>query len=633
MLHEVLTLLSGFDGGLFLYDAERHNYFLTPDLPFVAVPETSLIQRACTLASTFKQLNDFVTAARERDFDPKALTRLVIRVDSKYEHPPPKPSGYSMFMDAIASGINEQIQSYRLKIISIEQELIADPTMSLTHVLCSLSSYEFVFPMLQELVQCVVGRDAFFGGRLLDIVQRHTLSGVKEVNESAMAIFAHCKRLLFRNVRLWICHGICTETADDFFIKQTTSEVNTFDENFWFQHSLNLKTLPSFLPVNAAEKILFIGKAVQILSQLTSKKVQNDLNIESLIPSEDLHTMESMLGVNLIGFEQVVEQVRSRIAKALWSVLVNDLNLIHIITTMKSFFLLGNGEVFQLLLDDIRGLLLLPPTPPIAKDIHTWFQHACARISDSNTIKVLESLRMELPLEQSEDDWTLLTLRYKPEWPLNAFFSSSIMEKYQKLFKFLFFLKRVQSSLQQLWCPLMQFDKHVVKQNSSLLKKNIHMFHLVRDHMSFLIDNLQYYVHVDIIEVQFAQLLEKMQSHPDFESLVAFHSHYLSTLLNQCLSQMNVVDQSLHDIFRLCLAFCNHINTKGMQHLDFHFLDQTVKDYERQTNFLFTILSGVEHHSSTAHLSQLLLRLDYNGYFTKRTQAGTASPLTFEWRV
>ncbi|XP_065933079.1 gamma-tubulin complex component 4-like isoform X2 [Magallana gigas] len=41
-----------------------------------------------------------------------------------------------------------------------------------------------------------------------------------------------------------------------------------------------------------------------------------------------------------------------------------------------------------------------------------------------------------------------------------------------------------------------------------------------------------------------------------------------------------------------------------------------VWNFQRQSNLLFTVLSSVWSHNASPHLAQLLLRLDYNYYFS-----------------
>jgi gamma-tubulin complex component 4 len=57
-----------------------------------------------------------------------------------------------------------------------------------------------------------------------------------------------------------------------------------------------------------------------------------------------------------------------------------------------------------------------------------------------------------------------------------------------------------------------------------------------------------------------------------------------------------------------CLPFCSvFLLTKNI----FYF-----QNFQGQSNLLFKILSSVRSHNASPHLAQLLLRLDFNRYFS-----------------
>ncbi|CAB4040031.1 gamma-tubulin complex component 4-like, partial [Paramuricea clavata] len=53
---------------------------------------------------------------------------------------------------------------------------------------------------------------------------------------------------------------------------------------------------------------------------------------------------------------------------------------------------------------------------------------------------------------------------------------------------------------------------------------------LLRMEMTFLVDNLQYYLQVDVLETQYSILLEKINSTRDFETLRLAHDQFITTL-------------------------------------------------------------------------------------------------------
>ena len=49
------------------------------------------------------------------------------------------------------------------------------------------------------------------------------------------------------------------------------------------------------------------------------------------------------------------------------------------------------------------------------------------------------------------------------------------------------------------------------------------------------------------------------------------------------------------------------------------------KEFARQSSLFFEIVSGVKVHASAPHLAQLLLRVDYNKYFSSSTKKFTVT--------
>lgn len=57
---------------------------------------------------------------------------------------------------------------------------------------------------------------------------------------------------------------------------------------------------------------------------------------------------------------------------------------------------------------------------------------------------------------------------------------------------------------------------------------------MLRSRMGFFIDNLQFYLHVDVIAVQFKNLEDTILASKDFETVKRAHDIFLNTLIVQC---------------------------------------------------------------------------------------------------
>ena len=119
------------------------------------------------------------------------------------------------------------------------------------------------------------------------------------------------------------------------------------------------------------------------------------------------------------------------------------------------------------------------------------------------------------PREAPPTGWAALGLAYKVQWPLHILFTPAVLEKcvvficseqwwvlavsvtcscfcrYNVVFRYLLSVRRVQSQLQHCWALQMQ-RKHLKSTQTDAVKWRL------RNHMAFLIDNLQYYLQVTV---------------------------------------------------------------------------------------------------------------------------------------
>ena len=130
---------------------------------------------------------------------------------------------------------------------------------------------------------------------------------------------------------------------------------------------------------------------------------------------------------------------------------------------------------------------------------------------------------------------------------------------------------------------------------------------------------------VDVLGAQQTQLQTRIATSRDFEAIKAAHDKFLATLEAQTLLHVPVVSRALDDIFDICRKFCVLVQ-KGdsasgrVPAGDAKSPDPIVKlcrDYERAACFLFTILQQFQNKQSAPHLSQLLLRIDFNRHFSR----------------
>ena len=93
----------------------------------------------------------------------------------------------------------------------------------------------------------------------------------------------------------------------------------------------------------------------------------------------------------------------------------------------------------------------------------------------------------------------------------------------------------------------------------------------------------------------------------------------------QCFLHTPSVSAALHRIFELCLTFCRLLSDAEVAVRDEGAREAhaaVARDFSRQSNFLFAYLSNISSPSASPHLSQLLLRLNFNNFFIAERRDG-----------
>ncbi|KAJ8749569.1 hypothetical protein K2173_026218 [Erythroxylum novogranatense] len=396
------------------------------------------------------------------------------------------------------------------------------------------------------------------------------------------------------------------------------------------------------------------------------KEPSADANLlgEELLPQSEADKIESMLQdlkeaseFHKRSFECAVDSIRAIAASHLWQLVVVRADLNGHLKALKDYFLLAKGDFFQCFLEESRQLMHLPPRQSTAEaDLLVPFQLAAIKtIGEEDKYFSRVSLRMasfgisvkssqmdqpkataymdanlgatlsSASSEMSLDGWDGIALEYSVDWPLQLFFTQEVLSKYLRVFQYLLRLKQTQMELEKSWASVMhQGHTDFAKRrhdriNCSVLQQRRQRFRpmwRVREHMAFLIRNLQFYIQVDVIESQWNLLQERIQNSHDFTELVGFHHEYLSALISQSFLDIGSVSRILDSIMKLCLKFCwsienqdNNPSTSELEHI--------TEEFNKKSNSLYTILrsSRLAGSQRAPFLRRFLLRLNFNSFF------------------
>ncbi|XP_003969790.2 gamma-tubulin complex component 4 [Takifugu rubripes] len=658
MIHELLLALSGYPGTIFTWN-KRTGLQVSQDLPFLHPSETSVLNRLSKLGSDYMRFTEFIEQhtghVHQQEHHMNQQNQTVL---------------HGIYLRAFCTGLDSMLQPYRQALLDLEREFLGDPHLTISHVNYKLDQFQLLFPSVMMVVETIKSQK-IHGCQILETVYKHSCGGLPPVRMALEKILAVCHGVMYKQLAAWMLHGLLLDQNEEFFVKQGPSaggaaanqeeeeedlglgglsgkqlrelqDLRLIEEENMLapslqQFSLRTEMLPSYIPIRVAEKILFVGESVQMFENHTHgpSRAGSILKHQEDTFATELHKLKQQPLFSLVDFENLIDRIRSTVAEHLWTLMVEESDLLEQLKIIKDFYLLGRGELYQVFIDLAQHMLKTPPTAVTEHDVNVAFQQAAHKVllDDDNLLPLLH-LTIDYqgkdckeatgprdgatppqdtsPREVPPTGWAALGLTYKVQWPLHILFTPAVLEKYNVVFRYLLSVRRVQSQLQHCWALQMQ-RKHLKSTQMDAVKWRL------RNHMAFLIDNLQYYLQVDVLESQFSQLLQQINSTRDFESIRLAHDHFLSNLLAQSFILLKPVFHCLNEILELCQSFCSMVS-QSMAPLDERGtaqLDLLVKGFRRQSSLLFKILSSVRNHQINSDLAQLLLRLDYNKYYTQ----------------
>ncbi|KAG8181727.1 hypothetical protein JTE90_028266 [Oedothorax gibbosus] len=608
MFQELLMALNGFPGSIFFDSPDGMK--VSSCIPNLHPAEKSIMERLCVLASKYKYLRDFIKKY-------------------KFKTSPDEKEIHGLYLQSLCCGLEIVLNVYQEDLVEMEKEILKDPFLPLTHFL-KLEKYSSLFQVLCDIVAEIV-KEKVHGCRILDLLFNHSNSGIPLVEVSMNKIMQHCHAVLFRQVFCWMMNGYIEDPYQEFFIqpenaKKSPGSTPTIETaSTMGKYTIQPSLLPSYIPSSLSSKILFVGEYVAILGAAEDSESYSLFLKKEHVFAKKIEKLLSKPSFSLLCFETTIDDIRKCAAERLWQVIVKGANVVHHLKIMKDFYLLGRGELYLNFIVEANQLLKMPVTTNAETDANKLFQTIARRtypddesITDKfhvtllNQNKHIKNVDKEMLSKlKVESGWSSIGLIYDVPHPLHILITPSVIDRYNMIFRFLLSVRKVQIDLHQHWALQMRIKGAGVE--SALMP-----FWKLRSHMSFLVDNIQYYILVDVLESCFSNLMDKMETVKDFEEIQQYHDRFLTSVTSQCFLELWTVHHSLEEILEICSSFCTLVTRISLppSQKDLVVFENLKLNFQRQTSLLFRVLSGVRSHQVSPHLAQLLLRIDYNKYLS-----------------
>lgn len=482
---------------------------------------------------------------------------------------------HGLYLSALANSIDAALNPFRQHLVDLERKYLGNTDLSLGYMLTEIKQYEMVLDFIIQMLNDVQN---YHGCAILKLLHKHAIHADPNVMEAIKTIRKGVYAIFLRQLSQWLIHGEIIDIYEEFFIihidankKQqqnasgtiafsgflSTTDTSLTDTNInadYWQYHIVYDMLPANFSPAWAEKVLFVGQTVRMLKpdarKTSTKKIsiwdtddEDDENSDYVMDIGSVWNKQEHVYLNRIqtlynadsidvgAYERVVHEIKTYVTSRLSEIAVNQADLIKHLRLVKEYFLLGRGEFFLEFIIQTEPIKTMRKeiNDRVARDLHQAFQTALNR-----TFTDLEQITIHLPLDEIngfttdfDDDpklfLRLVRLKFNVKWPLHMFFSPTIIDRYNQLFRFLLQIRRAQNDLHTVW--RMHREQKVA---GNLIISQL------RNRMLFFIDNLQYYLQADVLESQYSILINAIQNCKDFEFIQRSHSIFQANIMSLC---------------------------------------------------------------------------------------------------
>ncbi|CAI5726815.1 unnamed protein product [Hyaloperonospora brassicae] len=644
LLRDVLYALQAIESRYLYFDDTLDRFQITRSVG-VPTPMRELIYMLCDLGWLYRKISAYIKQHREmlafglvgQSFCHMLHTELVV---------------YFRLIAILAAQIDDDAEA---------RQPNERPASSLTLRTLIVWTQDALDKM-RLMARLIDSAEGLRGGALASGVHSHVLHGDPDVSTFVQAVLKQTAAPIVQMIKRWVFEGELEDVHGEFFV---VADSTVSDDQFWAKkYTLDLKMLPTFIPIELAKKILVIGKSINFIRQCCGNANWVTTAAQE-ITVIGMGTEDGTDFAELKRFETMIENVSNSTSKFLIRTLMEDYRLLNHCQALKRYLLLGQGDFVQYLMD-LLG-------PELSKRGSQVYRHTLTNVLETalnasnakfESADILGRLDVELLQGSSADTgWDIFCLHYNLQTPVNSVIPASSMLQYQQIFDFLWRMKRVEHSLSASWTKDMNLG-HEVQGCVPGIRPVLHRSQLVRSQMIHFITNLLNYVMFEVLETAWHQLVKDLHAAKDLDELIESHAAYIRFIKRNgfMMKESRELLKQLKLIFATIVRFCKaqeNLYTTAMhekhveerreqlyrrQELDSSWATQEEKEHSKQSgrdafgtdskllrqieevadefSNQFLGLRDIVKQNSTRglqSLSFLMSRFDFNEFYLKKT--------------
>ncbi|XP_024083998.1 gamma-tubulin complex component 4-like [Cimex lectularius] len=573
-----------------------------------------------------------------------------------------------LYLTAFGEGVQEIVDEFVSCLCDVEVLILEDEDFS------PISIGVLIEPVADSLEGVLDGikeirKKRISGCPIIDLCYKYAMCGPPNTARAYQIIIRHCMYPFFKQTKMWMFRSELFDPHLEFFIEKsqcandltgTRSTVSNTTANFSkrkemlsTKYSISLAKLPEFLPYSIAAKILFIGETL-LLCQKDSTESDSDVTDKILeqcglnenqlmVKMEEIEKSEHF---SLYAFDTMVTDIWNCVDKFARKLAEAVGGLRNRLVDMRDIYLLGRGELFQEFLVRANHLLTKEkPSSMVFRSLKVQFKNSFYYVYRSENLDLLESINFTVPrtMKSNSKMLDLLQIDMKIRWPLDSLFTPFVMDNYNKLFKFLLRLKRAQMDILEVW-TITNVRNELELQCEALA---------LRNNLVSLVGNLQNYCFFDVIAKEMNHLMQTVDNTETFFAIQSALGKFQENILHQLFifdfgeDLTNVTQGSdtsrlqsnagtvkgsnrVYDCINTLFSIC-HKYSLLVKDGELTASQDQIRLLSKQLNdsigSLVKLVKAIDNSYSNSYLQNLMLSLDYNGFFSRKESEVTSAQL------
>ncbi|XP_076230836.1 gamma-tubulin complex component 2 isoform X2 [Calliopsis andreniformis] len=534
---------------------------------------------------------------------------------------------------ALRGAIKSLLKDYLLFVVQLETEHVRGK-LNLQKLWFYIQSTMITMSILNQITSTICKAHAK-GGKVLSLLheQANNISGEVKFKELCLFLIQTASVPYMQILEKWVYKGVICDPYEEFFVEDNElihrEELPIdYSADYWEKrYTMRPERIPTFLNEHA-QTILRTGKYFNVIRQC-GKTIQWGKQ-EPLIYQ---HQGQKYIAA--------IDRAYSEAAKTLLEVLIHENDLMGRLRSVKSYFLLAQG-------DFVVQFMNLCETE-LNKNMYDIVIHRLAsllevalRMSTADSDPYKDDLKLELlPYDLQFQMFRILSIQtreekeycfqtektltgleafvfnYDVKWPVSLILNRKAIACYQMLFRHLFYCKYIERRLCRVWV-----SNKIAKTFTHNVAMSYRQAFSLRQRMLDCIQHLAYYMMVEVIEPNWLTFINKMSKVSNVDDVLSVHQDLQDSYLKECMLTDPDLLGCITGICTACIEFCNFMEEENedlSKEKAASFEETIVSLDEKFTQVLIRLLDRICDlgcDNNNEKLLNVFCRLDFNLFYT-----------------